>query len=154
LLYRRSLYVYRKRTVPHPTMATFDAPSWEVCSLKRPTTDTPLQALALLNDVTYVEAARKLAERMMSEGGSEPSERLAWGFRLVTGRKPSAAELDLLTRGLEKYTAEFAANEAEAAALLAHGEAPVAQELAPRELAAYATMATLLLNLDEAITKD
>ncbi len=154
LLYRRSLYVYRKRTVPHPTMGTFDAPSWEVCSLKRPTTDTPLQALALLNDVTYVEAARKLAERMMREGGSQPSERLAWAFRLVTGRAATASELDILNRGLEKYTAEFETNEGDAKALLAYGEAPVAEDLPPRELAAYTSVATLLLNLDEAITKD
>ena len=69
-LYRRSLYVYRKRTVPHPSMATFDAPSWEICQVKRARTNTPLQALALLNDVTYVEAARKFAERMLTEGGT------------------------------------------------------------------------------------
>jgi hypothetical protein len=103
LLYRRSLYVYRKRTVPHPTMSTFDAPSWEVCALKRSATDTPLQALALLNDTTYVEAARKFAERMMHEGGSTPEARLAWGFRLATGRPANSRELAVLKAALEKY---------------------------------------------------
>src|SRR6185312_5920985 len=90
-LYRRSLYTYRKRTVPHPSMATFDAPSWEICQVKRARTNTPLQALALLNDVTYMEAARKFAERMLTEGGKTPDARLAFAFRLATSRAPTAS---------------------------------------------------------------
>ena len=106
-LYRRSLYTYRKRTVSHPTLSTFDAPSWEVCALKRPSTNTPLQALALLNDVTYAEAARKLAERMIVEGGSKPDDRIRYAFRLATARQPTDAELKTLSGGFEQYLAEF-----------------------------------------------
>ena len=100
-LYRRSLYTYRKRTVLHPTLSTFDAPSWEVCALKRPSTNTPLQALALLNDVTYAEAARKLAERMVVEGGSTLDDRICYAFQLATARRPTDAELKTLSSGFE-----------------------------------------------------
>ena len=87
-LYRRSLYVYRKRTVPHPVMATFDAPSREVCQVKRPRTNTPLQALELLNDVTYVEAARQLAQLAIEEGGRLDSERrIMYAFRRALARR-------------------------------------------------------------------
>src|SRR5207237_2564082 len=92
-LYRRSLYVYRKRTVPHPILTTFDAPSREVCQVKRPRTNTPLQALALLNDTTYVEAARHLAQLMLTEGGRTPEDRLTFAFRRATARSPSSTEL-------------------------------------------------------------
>ena len=109
-LYRRSLYVYRKRTVPHPELATFDAPSREVCQVKRSRTNTPLQALQLLNDVTYVEAARHLARRMLTEGGSSPADRIAFGFRLATARRPTADESAVLMRGLERYRQSFAAD--------------------------------------------
>ena len=103
-LYRRSLYTYRKRTVPHPSMATFDAPSWELCQVKRARTNTPLQALALLNDVTYMEASRKLAERMLTEGGDSIDSRLAFAFRLATSRFPTSGELTMLRASLQKYT--------------------------------------------------
>src|SRR5262249_19757464 len=82
-------YVYRKRTVPHPALSTFDAPSREVCQVKRPRTNTPLQALELLNDVTYVEAARALAQLMLTEGGKTPEKRVSFAFRRATARKPS-----------------------------------------------------------------
>jgi len=88
-LYRRSLYVYRKRTVPHPAMATFDAPSREICQVKRARTNTPLQALELLNDTTYVEAASHLAQLMIAEGGRSPQERVRYAFRRATSRSPS-----------------------------------------------------------------
>jgi hypothetical protein len=153
-LYRRSLYVYRKRTVPHPTMATFDAPSWEICQVKRPTTNTPLQALALMNDVTYVEAARKFAERMLTEGGGSPEARLTFAFRLATSRKPSAAELDRLHKSLEKYLARYRQSPAMAEELVAHGEAPRNKALDVTELAAHTAIASVLLNLDEAMSKD
>jgi hypothetical protein len=153
-LYRRSLYVYRKRTVPHPSMATFDAPSWEICQVKRATTNTPLQALALLNDVTYVEAARKFAERMITEGGDTADARLTFAFRLATGRKPLPAELSALGASLEKYVARFRNSPAAAEELLSHGESPRDKSLDVVELAAHTAIASVLLNLDETVSKN
>ena len=153
-LYRRSLYVYRKRTVPHPSMATFDAPSWEICQVKRATTNTPLQALALLNDVTYVEAARKFAERAITEGGTSNDARLTFAFRVATGRHPTETELSLLQRSLERYGDRFRKSPAAAEELLAHGETPRNKSLDSAELAAYTSVASVLLNMDETMTKN
>jgi hypothetical protein len=150
-LYRRSLYIYRKRTVPHPALANFDAPSREVCQVKRPRTNTPLQALELLNDVTYVEAARALAQRMLNEGGPTPDERIAFAFRRATGRTPGASELAVVRRGLDRYRKSFSDRE-EALRLIRHGESPVPASLDPAELAAYTAAAGVILNLDETIT--
>ena len=122
-LYRRSLYTYRKRTVPHPSMATFDAPSWEICQVKRARTNTPLQALAMLNDVTYMEAARKLAERMLTEGGSSPDSQLTFAFRLATSRAPTSGELTVLHASLRKYTDRFRKSPNVAEQFVSHGEA-------------------------------
>jgi hypothetical protein len=153
-LYRRSLYVYRKRTVPHPSMATFDAPSWEICQVKRATTNTPLQALALLNDVVYIEAARKFAERMMKEGGTTADARLTFAFRLATGRRPTERELGLLRRSLERKIAGFRQSPAAADALLSHGEARRDMSLDAGELAAHTAIASVLLNMDESVSKN
>src|SRR2546428_5936649 len=97
-LYRRSMYTFWKRTAPPPSLMAFDAPSRETCVARRGRTNTPLQALALMNDEQYVEAARHLAERMMTAGGAMPAERLAHGFRLATARPPEKAELAVLLR--------------------------------------------------------
>ncbi len=153
-LYRRSLYIYRKRTVPHPTMSTFDAPSWEICQIKRDTTNTPLQALALLNDVTYLEAGRKLGERMLSEASGDDADRLGFGFRLATGRKPSDRELQQLGRALSQFQADYSADPEAAAEWLSHGAAEVADAWPADRLAAYAAVGSLLLNLDETMTKE
>lgn len=153
-LYRRSLYVYRKRTVPHPSMATFDAPSWEICQVKRPTTNTPLQALALLNDVVYVEAARKFAERTMKEGGTSADSRLTYAFRLATGRRPMTAELASLRTSLENYVTRFRQSPSAAEELLEHGESPRDKSLDSAELAAHTAIASVLLNLDESVSKN
>jgi hypothetical protein len=153
-LYRRSLYVYRKRTVPHPALATFDAPSREVCQVKRPRTNTPLQALELLNDVTYVEAARQLAQRMLTEGGRTPEERIAFAFRRVTARTPTDKELHVLARGLERYRQTYAGDKEAALRLLRHGDTRIDERLDPIQWAAYATTAGVILNLDETITKE
>ena len=152
-LYRRSLYTYWKRTVPPPALATFDAPTREFCTVRRPLSTTPLQALALLNDETYVEAARKLAERMMTEGGKLPAERLRYGFRLAASRPPTASEFALLQSGWERRRAIYAKDRAAAGKLLAAGESPRNTALDAAELAAYTTVASVLLNLDEVITK-
>jgi hypothetical protein len=153
-LYRRSLYIYRKRTVPHPAMATFDAPSREMCQVKRPRTNTPLQALELLNDDTYVEAARNLGQRMLAEGGQTPEERISFAFRRATARRPSDAELRVLLRGLDRYRETFAANKEAAQKFLRHGDSPPDPKLDPAELAAYTATAGVILNLDETITKE
>jgi mono/diheme cytochrome c family protein len=151
-LYRRSLYVYRKRTVPHPGMATFDAPSREVCQVKRPRTNTPLQALELLNDVTYVEAARQLAQLAIEHGGSSPDERLSFAFRRALARAPTAAELDVLRRGLDRTLAAYRADKPAAEQLILLGDSPHDKALDPVLLAAYTAAAGVILNLDETIT--
>ncbi len=153
-LYRRSLYVYRKRTVPHPAMTTFDAPSREVCQVKRARTNTPLQALELLNDVTYVESARRLAQMMLADGGHTPEERIRFAFRRATARIPEAKEVQVLAHGLERYRKAFAADREEALRYLRHGDSPVDPRLDPVELAAYTATAGVILNLDETITKE
>lgn len=153
-LYRRSLYTYRKRTVPHPTLTTFDAPGFELCQVYRARTNTPLQALALLNDTTYVEAARGLAERMLQETAGEPSQRILFGFRLATGRVPTPSEAATLEEGLNGYLTSFGSAPEEAKALIANGESEPAPDLDPVQLAAYTAVAGVLLNLDETISKE
>ena len=153
-LYRRTLYTIWKRTAAPPTMQLFDSPTREICTVKRSRTNTPLQALALLNEVTYVEAARRLAERMLTEGGATPGERLAWGFRRVTCRTPDAEELKVLAAGVEKRLTRFRQSADAAKQLVAFGEAKPAAGLDPAEVAAYATAANVMLNLDEAVTRE
>ena len=152
-LWRRSLYTYWKRTSPPPTMMTFDAAGREACSVKQSRTSTPLQALALMNDVTFVEASRRLAERMMKEGGATSESRVAFAFRLATARNPKPAELDVLLANLAAQRARFATDAKAAESLVSAGEAPRDSKLAADELAAYTAVAGLILNLDEAITK-
>jgi hypothetical protein len=153
-LYRRSLYIYRKRTVPHPALSTFDAPSREVCQVKRQRTDTPLQALALLNDVAYVEAARALAQCMLTEGGTSGEQRLTYAFRRATARRPSSAELLVLARALDRYLRFYRVDPKLAQQLVRHGEAPMSGKMDTVELAAYSSTASIILNLDETITKE
>jgi hypothetical protein len=153
-LYRRSLYTYRKRTVPHPSMATFDAPSWEICQVKRAKTNTPLQALALLNDVTYMEAARKFAERILTEGGDSAETRLTFAFRLATSRTPTPSELAMLKTSLQKYTERFRQSPGAAEQFVSQGEAPRNKSLDVVDLAAHTAVASILINMDESISKD
>jgi hypothetical protein len=153
-LYRRSLYVYRKRTVPHPAMATFDAPSREICQVKRPRTNTPLQALELLNDVAYVEAARALAQHMIEEGGCSPDERIVYAFRRSIARRPTPSELAVLRFGLERYLPAYRSDPAAAEELIRHGESAPDPKLDRAELAAYTATAGVILNLDETISQE
>ena len=153
-LYRRTIYTIWKRTAAPPTMLLFDAPNREVCTVKRSRTNTPLQALSLLNEVTYVEASRKLGERMIVEGGAMPADRLTYGFRLCTGRRPTASELRVLTAGLEEDLARYRANPEAVQALLAFGESKSAEGIDRAELAAYTLTANVLLNLDEVVTRE
>ena len=152
-LWRRSLYTFWKRTLPPPTMVAFDAPNREVCTVGRATTDTPLQALVLLNDVQFVEAARVFAERIVRSGPTDGA-RLAWAFSTATSRAGQPDELAVLQRALVRERAHFAANPDDAARLLAVGEAPRDASLDPVEHAAWAQVATLLLNLSETITRN
>ena len=160
-LYRRSLYTYRKRTVSHPTLSTFGAPSWEICQLYRTRTNTPLQALALLNDVTYVEASRKLAERMLVEPSSgapqsdfDPTESIKHGIWLTHLREPRDAELNTLLAGFGKYLKYFEAHPGDARQLIAAGDSKPNETLPVDRLAAMTSVATVLLNRDEVITKE
>lgn len=153
-LYRRTLYTFWKRTAPPPALAIFDAGGREACTVRLGRTNTPLQALNLLNDVLYVEAARKLAERMMREGGSTPADRLTYGFRIATARPPTEGELASLLRAFEDYAQTYRADPDAAAALLAVGESARDANLDPAELAAYAASANVLLNLDETMTRE
>ncbi len=152
-LWRRSLYTFWKRTVLSPTMQVFDASAREFCTVRDTRTNTPLQSLNLMNDVTYIEAARMLAEKMLKEGGERAEQRLAWAFRRVTSRQPSEAEVKALVRNLNSQLEYFTRNSTEAEKLLAIGEKRNDQALNRAELAAYATTASLLLNLDEVITR-
>ncbi|HEU0174055.1 MAG TPA: DUF1553 domain-containing protein [Blastocatellia bacterium] len=152
-LWRRSLYTYWKRTALSPAMRVFDASAREFCTVRDTRTNTPLQSLNLMNDVTYIEAARMLAQRMLTEGGATPQERLAWAFRLITSRLPGDRELQALLRNLEKQNASFSQRPQDAAKLLAVGEKRSDEKLNPVELAAYTATASLILNLDEVITK-
>jgi hypothetical protein len=153
-LYRRSLYTFWKRTVPPPSMVTFDAGSRETCTVNRARTNTPLQALALLNEVTYVEAARGLAQRMLLEGGATREARLAFGFRLLTARMPSASEARILLAGLERNLAKYSGDRQAALSLVAAGESKPLPGLDTSELAAYSVLSSLILNLDEVVTKE
>lgn len=153
-LYRRSMYTFWKRTAPPPAMMAFDTPSRETCRVRRARTNTPLAALVLLNDTQYVEAARQLAQRMMSEGGSNERDRIAYGLREAIARHPDSGEVDVLLRVYRQQLAEFEKNEQAALDLLQVGDSPVDESLDKKQLAAWTMVANLILNLDETITKN
>ena len=152
-LYRRSLYTFWKRTLPHPTMTVFDAPDREFCTVQRSITNTPLQALTLMNDPTFVEASRKLAERVLRESGPNQSERLVHLFELVMSRSPTDDEQRVLDETLREILASLSAEGADPSGFLAVGASAPTAGLDVRELAAYAMVASMLLSADEAITK-
>ena len=152
-LYRRSIYSVWKRTAPLPNMVAFDAPSREVCTARRQSTDTPIQALVLLNDVQFVEAARGVAQRMMLEGGPEPRDRVRFGFVQLAGREPSEKELALLMELFDEQRELFRQQPEHAQELLALGDAPVAKDVSQPELAAATVVAQTILNLDATVWK-
>ena len=153
-LHRRSLYTFWKRTIPHPAMTTFDAPDREFCTVRRARTNTPLQALALWNEPGALEAARNLGTRMVREGGANDDARVAFAFRLATGRRPHANETAVLTKTLAQLRHEFTAHGADAYAFVTTGASPIDALLAPAELAAHAAVANMILSLDETISKN
>jgi mono/diheme cytochrome c family protein len=152
-VHRRSLYTFWKRTSPPPQMNTFDAPSREACTVRRERTNTPLQALLLLNEKQYVECARALAERAMREGGDRPEARLTWMFRRATARRPDAREAAELLTAYKEHLAEYTRDVDAAKKLIAVGESKADAKLNPSELAAWTMIANVLLNLDEVINK-
>jgi hypothetical protein len=153
-LYRRSLYTFWKRTLGPPTMMTFDASTRETCIVRTGRTNTPLQALNLMNDVTYVEAARRLAEHMMAEGGTTPGERLAYGYRAATAHRPRPEAHAVLIDGFRRHMEHYQGDRAAALELISMGKSPRDETLDVAELASYTMAASLILNLDGTITKE
>ena len=152
-LYRRSLYTYWKRTVPPPNMAAFDAPNRETCVVTRPSTTTPLQALVLLNDVQYIEAARNFAQRILLHSHDD-GDRLRWALLECLSRPPTDGELAVLSRTVARERARYAADPSAARDYLAIGESPRDETIPPAEHAAWSQVATLLLNLSETVTRN
>lgn len=153
-LYRRSMYTFVKRTVPYPSLNTFDAPDREKCTARRGVTNTPLQALVLMNDPTYVEASRVLAERDLKEGGGNDDQRIRYAFRLATDRDPSSRELEILDNLYKKESVHYSDNKKEAEELLSIGESKCDSSKDPAKLAALTIVMSTILNLDETITKN
>jgi hypothetical protein len=151
-LYRRSLYVFWRRIVG-PTLF-FDVANRQQCAVKVGRTNTPLHALITLNDITYVEAARALGERMLKEGGATDAERLAYGFRLCTARLPGEKEAALLAKSLAGFRKQYSADPEAARQLIATGESKPDANLPAPELAAHTSVGLLLLNLDETLSKE
>jgi hypothetical protein len=152
-LYRRSLYTYWKRTVPPPTLGVFDTSMRETCWVRETRTNTPLHALTLLNDVTFVEAARVLAQRVMKEDATS-EKRLAKAFQWLTARKPTEPEAKVLLAAFERQLAAYKKNPEAATKLLRAGESKPDPKLDAAELAAYAHVCSLIMNLDESVTKE
>jgi len=153
-LYRRGMYTYWRRTVPPPTMMTFNAAAREICIVRNDHTTTPLQALTMMNNKTFVETARFLGERMMKPRDQRPRQRVAEAFRRVTSRAPSKAELDLLMKDFRFYQKDFRKNAKAASQLLSVGERLRDPGLPAAQLAAYSLVANTILNLDEAIMQN
>lgn len=152
-LYRRSLYTWWKRTSPPPYMMNFDSPNREQCAVFENRTNSPLQALDLMNDVTFLEASRKFAERIITEGGTTSESRIDYGYRLLFARVPSPKQKQILLTAQARMAADFHKDPAAADQFLQQGESPRAPAADPTELAAWTTIASLMLNMDEAITK-
>ncbi len=134
-------------------MVAFDAPNREICTIARPTTTTPLQALVLLNDVQYVEASRAFAERILEQSADEVG-RLRWAFEECVSRQPTNAELTILTSALDRERSRYAANPTAAKEYLANGESPCNEQIPATEHAAWSQVAALLLNLSETVTRN
>lgn len=152
-LYRRSMYTFWKRTVPPPALATFDAPDREFCIARRSRTNTPLQALVLMNDTTYVEAGRKFAERILRHDAESVDERMRYAFRTALVRDPGPREMDILTGAYRKHYDRFSTDVTAAFELISQGEASSPNQLNAIELASWTAVASMILNLDEMVTK-
>ena len=153
-LYRRSLYTFWKRAVPPPSMILFDSAGREACTVRSVRTNTPLQALNRMNDAAYLEASRALARRTLQEAGAGREERLRHLFRLVTARHPSGQELAVLSSGFGHHLDRFDDDPQAAVALLGPSRGQTGTGVSDPEMAAFVIMASLVLNLDETITRE
>lgn len=151
--YRRGIYSHWQRTFLHPMLKAFDAPSREEGSAQRPRSNTPLQALALLNDPSFVEAARALAERIVREGGDDDAARVDWAYRQVVSRDPQSEVATILAEIQKEHFAYFQANPAAAKELSRVGDRPVPEDIEPAQLAAWTSVSRVLLNMHETITR-
>lgn len=151
--YRRGLYTHWQRTFLHPSLAAFDAPTREECTAERVRSNTPQQALVLLNDPTYVEAARAFAERILRDGGATPETRIRFAFRAALAREPNPEETRVLLELQGRHASEYAADPAAAAELLSVGDRPAPGDLRPADLASWTSVARAILNLHEIITR-
>jgi hypothetical protein len=152
-LWRRSLYTYWRRTIAPPNMINFDAATRETCVLRENRTNTPLQALNLMNDVAYLEASRKLAERMIL-GGATRGDRIARGYEVVLARSPRPGESAAISRAFDKFETFYRDHAKDAEAFVSHGKSPRDTSIPAEELAAWTGVASLILNTDEAITRE
>jgi hypothetical protein len=152
--YRRSLYTFWKRTSSPPQMSTFDAPSREVCIVRRERTNTPLQALLLMNDPQYVEAARHFATRIMDAQVPNVEQRAAWAFEQATARRPTNQELSELVAAYHDFLATYRADRPAANALIATSKTASSEESDTTEMAAWTMVANVIFNLDQFISKD
>jgi hypothetical protein len=151
--YRRGIYTWWQRTFPQPSLVAFDAPSREECVAERTRSNVPQQALVLLNDPTYVEAARVFAQRIVRDGGRGFDERLRWAYERALARAPAAEEARVLGELLQKHGAQYRADKKAAARLVAAGQAPPPRDVDVVELAAWTSVARAILNLPEVITR-
>ncbi|MBI3417352.1 MAG: DUF1553 domain-containing protein [Verrucomicrobia bacterium] len=152
-LYRRGLYVYWKRSVPYPSMTTFDSPNRETCTVQRPRTTTPLQALVLMNDPAYLDAARALAQRVLKESDGDAAKKLTYAFRLTLAREPKKNELQTLLKVYQQQLKNFQDDQEAAKSLVNVGDSKQPGDANDSELAAWTAVGSVLLNLDETITK-
>ncbi len=153
-LYRRSMYTFLKRTAPPPFMSTFDAPNREQSCSRRERSNTPMQALQLMNDIQHVEAARNFSQRILKEGGETTESRIRWAWQVATSRDPKPVELKIAQSAFEQHLQRYRDDPESAAQLISYGESPLDDSLPPDELAAYTMLANLILNLDEVVTKN
>src|SRR5439155_17709115 len=151
--YRRGLYTFLRRTIPYPSMATFDAPSREFCLARRIRTNTPLQAFVTLNDPVYVEAAQALARRIVRDGGAKTADRVRYGLRLCLARPPRDEQVQHLVSLFQSERANFATDPAAATKLATDPLGPLPAGADPAEIAAWTVIANVLLNLDGVLTK-
>ena len=153
-LYRRGLYTFWRRTTTYPTFGIFDAPSRETCTVERPRTNTPLQALVTLNDPMFVEAARVFGQRILREGGDSMDAKVRFAFRATLARDPDEKDRTILAKIYADQFTKFSADPDAAAALVKQGEYPSPEHADPAVLAAWTTAANVLLNLDETVTRE